>query len=162
MNRRPPRSTLFPYTTLFRSTDSPTQAARHNFPPLGDPLSSAKIEIQKLGFIQRFLSSNSAYWILVGAVTACPAGILEGTGSRHNSISGNGWQYGAFGYYYGSGNQLSGSANPGVSTPFLQIQATAETVPEPFTFALVGLGVGLLVFCHWHKKPQCARHDHAD
>jgi|ERR1017187_4297468 hypothetical protein len=107
------------------------------------------------------ISSNSAYWILVSAVTTCPAGILEGTGGHFNSVTGNGWLFRTYGYYYGSGNQISGSPNPGVSIPYLQIQATVETVPEPFTFALVGLGAAMLVFCHWHIRPQSARHDHA-
>src|SRR3712207_8729188 len=33
MIRRPPRSTLFPYTTLFRSTDWRTAEAGHGDPP---------------------------------------------------------------------------------------------------------------------------------
>src|SRR5256885_6245300 len=32
MIRRPPRSTLFPYTTLFRSSDSPTSPRNHPRP----------------------------------------------------------------------------------------------------------------------------------
>src|SRR5574338_1215113 len=35
MIRRPPRSTLFPYTTLFRSPQSPQ--ARRSWPGLGNP-----------------------------------------------------------------------------------------------------------------------------
>src|SRR5690349_22098509 len=38
MIRRPPRSTLFPYTTLFRSRDAPHPAnQRHHQQPLPDP-----------------------------------------------------------------------------------------------------------------------------
>src|SRR2546425_8378187 len=33
MIRRPPRSTLFPYTTLFRSPPKNNRARRHCFPP---------------------------------------------------------------------------------------------------------------------------------
>src|SRR2546426_3145369 len=33
MIRRPPRSTLFPYTTLFRSTTAPPGRGRHTPPP---------------------------------------------------------------------------------------------------------------------------------
>src|SRR3712207_8967074 len=32
MIRRPPRSTLFPYTTLFRSSESPPRGCRRGFP----------------------------------------------------------------------------------------------------------------------------------
>src|SRR5436309_9157598 len=39
MIRRPPRSTLFPYTTLFRSPEPPAQAARAVL--LGQPLHHA-------------------------------------------------------------------------------------------------------------------------
>src|SRR2546427_1020188 len=34
MIRRPPRSTLFPYTTLFRSLRDPDRRARRGVPPL--------------------------------------------------------------------------------------------------------------------------------
>src|SRR5258706_12852251 len=33
MIRRPPRSTLFPYTTLFRSVLAPTRSGKHSSPP---------------------------------------------------------------------------------------------------------------------------------
>src|SRR5690348_17764095 len=36
MIRRPPRSTLFPYTTLFRSRQGVLQSVRRNFPGLGE------------------------------------------------------------------------------------------------------------------------------
>src|SRR5438270_9694390 len=35
--RRPPRSTLFPYTTLFRSTGEPRRSARERAPARGPP-----------------------------------------------------------------------------------------------------------------------------
>src|SRR2546430_11343359 len=35
MIRRPPRSTLFPYTTLFRSRDEQVREARHGDPEVG-------------------------------------------------------------------------------------------------------------------------------
>src|SRR6266550_2305922 len=38
MIRRPPRSTLFPYTTLFRSTDRPGYLRDHSSPPLSAAL----------------------------------------------------------------------------------------------------------------------------
>src|SRR5437868_10413028 len=37
MLRRPPRSTLFPYTTLFRSDRERTHGARHPGPPRDEP-----------------------------------------------------------------------------------------------------------------------------
>src|SRR3712207_3124256 len=37
MIRRPPRSTLFPYTTLFRSADRPRRAGDRGRGPRGDP-----------------------------------------------------------------------------------------------------------------------------
>src|SRR5256885_9852706 len=40
MIRRPPRSTLFPYTTLFRSTEVIALAERHQAPVWASPLSS--------------------------------------------------------------------------------------------------------------------------
>src|SRR2546425_8305661 len=41
MIRRPPRSTLFPYTTLFRSGASWRRSARHGPPSLPPPASQA-------------------------------------------------------------------------------------------------------------------------
>src|SRR5688572_31616436 len=38
MIRRPPRSTLFPYTTLFRSRPSPTRRSRFPIPSSGSDL----------------------------------------------------------------------------------------------------------------------------
>src|SRR5687768_18188176 len=38
MIRRPPRSTLFPYTTLFRSLHHPAPERRHEMEPRGDEL----------------------------------------------------------------------------------------------------------------------------
>src|SRR3712207_8223110 len=37
MIRRPPRSTLFPYTTLFRSSRAAPSSADHLEPPLAEP-----------------------------------------------------------------------------------------------------------------------------
>src|SRR5258708_8072003 len=42
MIRRPPRSTLFPYTTLFRSCGHPFYAARYLFLSCGDPVCAAR------------------------------------------------------------------------------------------------------------------------
>src|SRR5439155_14507342 len=45
MIRRPPRSTLFPYTTLFRSCDrKPARLAAHRFLPLGIRRSRSRSE----------------------------------------------------------------------------------------------------------------------
>src|SRR2546430_13230094 len=42
MIRRPPRSTLFPYTTLFRSTESPARITPTFVPALKMPVASAR------------------------------------------------------------------------------------------------------------------------
>jgi hypothetical protein len=94
------------------------------------------------------LTSNSEYWIVVGAVTDCPGGQLEGTGSGYNDIPGNGWSYGEFCYYWDGGPAVNG----GGGMPFLEIQATAEPVPEPFSLAMVGLGAVTLVVCRRCKS----------
>src|SRR2546427_5484267 len=44
MIRRPPRSTLFPYTTLFRSSSSPTCADSAARAESGDPLNAKQDE----------------------------------------------------------------------------------------------------------------------
>ena len=88
------------------------------------------------------ISSNSEYWILVGAVTTCPSGIWEGTETRYNEVSGTGWQYGEFGTLFNDGT-FGGS--PTTDTPFLQIQATPQVVPEPFILAPVGI-VAMIAF----------------
>src|SRR2546422_10991712 len=52
MIRRPPRSTLFPYTTLFRSTGQTKNYAGNNRPSLG-----INLKMLKVGLIQ-----SSDYW----------------------------------------------------------------------------------------------------
>src|SRR2546427_1602450 len=60
MIRRPPRSTLFPYTTLFRSLEHPSDD------PLGDLLEQGRTErgvpvqvsVQQLGVVVRHLRSE--------------------------------------------------------------------------------------------------------
>ncbi len=89
------------------------------------------------------LDSNSEYWIMVGAVTTCPNGILEGTAGHKSDVSGTGWQFGETGFYFNGGTFLGGSSS---TTPFLQIQATAQAVPEPFTFTLIGLAATIVFF----------------
>src|SRR5436305_4482009 len=42
MRRRPPRSTLFPYTTLFRSTTAPGGGVLLRHPEAADPASRAR------------------------------------------------------------------------------------------------------------------------
>ena len=50
MLRRPPRSTLFPYTTLFRSVGGPTDVfASTDFADLAEALPGLKIVIEHLG-----------------------------------------------------------------------------------------------------------------
>src|SRR2546430_10292592 len=43
MIRRPPRSTLFPYTTLFRSTEARSEAARPRESPRGPGHDAARV-----------------------------------------------------------------------------------------------------------------------
>lgn len=94
------------------------------------------------------ITSNSDYWVIVGANSA---GSLEGTGARFNQITGNGWKFGGFGTYFGGSYYLG---NPGPYTAFLQIDATAQSVPEPFSCALAGLGIGALAL--WRRcKSVC-------
>src|SRR5690349_23255320 len=44
MLRRPPRSTLFPYTTLFRSSDSPSCSPRPTVAPVKPVMSTCSFE----------------------------------------------------------------------------------------------------------------------
>lgn len=98
------------------------------------------------------LSSNSDYWIVVGAVTTCPNGILAGTGSHYNQVSGTGWQYGEFGYLF-NGDSFLGS--PGPSTGFLEIQASPESVPEPSCLALAAIALAATFSRCWKRyKPS--------
>src|SRR2546427_12991235 len=57
MIRRPPRSTLFPYTTLFRSRLPPSRAPlgprRHHRGPEGNPVSSSGLHAILLGLLHR-------------------------------------------------------------------------------------------------------------
>src|SRR3712207_8729791 len=58
MIRRPPRSTLFPYTTLFRSWKAQTQRAVENFPISGVPIDPALIAA--LGLIKGAAARTNA------------------------------------------------------------------------------------------------------
>src|SRR2546427_9947800 len=77
MIRRPPRSTLFPYTTLFRSVDGTTQ----------QPL--ANVEVAIAGTPHRMLSRNDGSFVISGL----PAGIYRvratriGYGSQVQSVT---------------------------------------------------------------------------
>src|SRR2546430_4437089 len=50
MIRRPPRSTLFPYTTLFRSGSSPPSRTNETVATLTSPM---KLEVTELGPVKR-------------------------------------------------------------------------------------------------------------
>src|SRR3712207_8436338 len=57
MIRRPPRSTLFPYTTLFRSSGSPAEHTRRNFCGQRLPASpSPIIERIAVGVVKTFVA----------------------------------------------------------------------------------------------------------
>src|SRR3712207_8383646 len=49
MIRRPPRSTLFPYTTLFRSEELEEELAVVLVQPVGQPLEAAELALVHLG-----------------------------------------------------------------------------------------------------------------
>src|SRR3712207_8377928 len=59
MIRRPPRSTLFPYTTLFRSFAS----------KFADRLDAAKTLVQKSGYFSRSAAPNDADLELIRSMT---------------------------------------------------------------------------------------------
>lgn len=101
------------------------------------------------------INPDSAYWIIVSAETTGYSGALEGTENHNNEVSGNGWQYGAFDWYYPPTRGLLPVPNPG--TAFLEIEATAHTVPEPSGFVLAGLGVVAIFFCRLYKSPLNTR-----
>src|SRR3712207_6891291 len=46
MIRRPPRSTLFPYTTLFRSEDRPLVHGQFEVQPAGDDLGGVGVDVE--------------------------------------------------------------------------------------------------------------------
>jgi len=95
------------------------------------------------------IGPNSEYWIMVGAVTTCPNGILEGTGSSYNEVADSGWQFGENAFLFTDGTFFG---SPDSATPFLQIQATVQTVPEPSTLASAGL-VAAIAVCRRCKRP---------
>jgi hypothetical protein len=95
------------------------------------------------------LTANSEYWIVVGAVTSCPGGILEGTGTRRNDVVGSNWHYGIYGSLFDGGTFLPTSG--GTSTTFLEIQAVPQAVPEPSMLALAGVAAAAL-YRRW-KRP---------
>src|SRR3712207_7661392 len=72
MIRRPPRSTLFPYTTLFRSWKAQTQRAVENFPNSGIPIDPALIAA--LGLIKGAAARTNAE---LGVLDADRAAAIE-------------------------------------------------------------------------------------
>src|SRR2546429_5096293 len=79
MNRRPPRSTLFPYTTLFRSrsSDAPTQAAAADASGTATPAASAPHP--SFDGLQRSVTQLLAAAGAVGGVTVTE---LDGAGPQ--------------------------------------------------------------------------------
>src|SRR3712207_9382807 len=77
MIRRPPRSTLFPYTTLFRSLDeiiagfvaeNPDASVRQDITPSGDYQSTALLKIRQGGTGDVFTAFRGAQFVdMVGA-----------------------------------------------------------------------------------------------
>src|SRR3712207_8562044 len=51
MIRRPPRSTLFPYTTLFRSTGQASTATPDALPSLGGPMATPALALVAVGLV---------------------------------------------------------------------------------------------------------------
>src|SRR2546422_10990821 len=64
MIRRPPRSTLFPYTTLFRSARAPDPGARVSAVPPG-PLT----RVERLGLAAGLLLMAALMWPLRGTLS---------------------------------------------------------------------------------------------
>src|SRR5947209_12577505 len=93
MIRRPPRSTLFPYTTLFRSPPAPPRLAQQRYTPAGwswrseehtSELQSRQYLVCRLLLEKKNLVQNAAVllfpaWIVVGRDRAVG---LEATGQR--------------------------------------------------------------------------------
>jgi hypothetical protein len=100
------------------------------------------------------INPNSEYWMIVGAVTSDLTGVGEGTAGSREGAASDIWSFGSFGYFSGSigGNLTSGAPLPGLNTPFLEIQATAEAVPEPSMLAPIGLVVFAVIILHRRKK----------
>src|SRR2546429_9622168 len=86
MNRRPPRSTLFPYTTLFRSrsSDAPTQAAAADASGTATPAASAPHP--SFDGLQRSVTQLLAAAGAVGGVTVTE---LDGAGPPTWSFNGD-------------------------------------------------------------------------
>src|SRR2546422_7057371 len=82
MIRRPPRSTLFPYTTLFRSCHFIHQLIRHSCCCL--LLLSSQIEV--LNLVSRRLIAIAASQIIVEVLAACThAADIECRSEEHTS-----------------------------------------------------------------------------
>src|SRR3712207_8074510 len=64
MIRRPPRSTLFPYTTLFRSRGQPGGAARQQPPPGVQP--AVGLEVAQLGAVPAQVGREGGEELLQG------------------------------------------------------------------------------------------------
>src|SRR5258707_7269550 len=67
MIRRPPRSTLFPYTTLFRSDDSARLLPLHDrHPPFGTAAQDQRMRVAGLHADVRFLDHGAREAVIVG------------------------------------------------------------------------------------------------
>src|SRR5256885_6883841 len=64
MIRRPPRSTLFPYTTLFRSDEAPEVGDRDG--PWGDEQGKAHVPDERVGLLRRRRDAERRMRLLEG------------------------------------------------------------------------------------------------
>src|SRR5260221_14791521 len=102
MIRRPPRSTLFPYTTLFRSVDLAliaflTQCAEPRLAPVegGDTLLARQLRVDDpfIGLLRQHLVGHAGRpergqvgvvaWAIAGVIAAAAAGGVGLPGDRH-------------------------------------------------------------------------------
>src|SRR2546425_13157745 len=90
MIRRPPRSTLFPYTTLFRSSVEETRKLIEDYSSWDIVVNTAESVLQALDIELRYLIS---FWdaLIVQAATRCGAAVLysedlaDGRSEEHTS-----------------------------------------------------------------------------
>src|SRR2546426_3402461 len=87
MIRRPPRSTLFPYTTLFRSPRAPGEWANtrgHHYPPRGELLPVLQTHMEPPGALgdRKSTRLNSSHLVISYAVFC----LKKKTWPRHTDI----------------------------------------------------------------------------
>src|SRR6266516_3918729 len=95
MLRRPPRSTLFPYTTLFRSRRRPRGLPRRLGIPGAPPRGQRRTGARRLGADRGAVVAADTPAILMGPVVVERAALASRGSRRRRPRAGSGWDPGA-------------------------------------------------------------------